>query len=131
MLTPIPGMVHLKVIVPVSPQDPEFSPSDGSPPPELPPRRSTAALIQLALEVACGMRPAESVDRKRFGPPARVHLAARARAGDLKGPVRVASLHLRNDGEVHGTAACADRWLAYTARVETTAPGRLLTFRVL
>lgn len=132
MLVPIPGMSMLKFVVPDPP------PAE---PPQLQPRplpsgahHVARALIQKALDVACGMRPLVQLERRRFDRPVHVHLAARLRHSGLRGPVAVASLHLAPgvDGlEVYGTAVCAGVTFGYTARLSTDWPGRLLSFRVL
>ncbi|WP_052098073.1 hypothetical protein [Corynebacterium doosanense] len=132
MLVPIPGMSMLKFVVP-DPHPPAVDP----PPPDAEVRRLAHALIQKALDVACGMRPMVQLDRRRFARPVHVHLAARLRGSDLRGPVAVRSLHLAPgtggpEGlEVYGTAVCAATTIGYTARLSTDWPGRLLSFRVL
>lgn len=132
MLTPIPGMTHLKVVTP-SPARPEprALAASAEAGPELAARRHAFALVRVALEAVCGVRPLERLDHRRYAPPARRHIAAGLRAGTLRGPVRVCSFHTKDDGELHGLAVCAGRWFAYTARMSTKKPERLLTFRVL
>lgn len=137
MLTPIPGMVHLKVIAPSpTPAALPAPPTQQAQPATDPDaQRRIHALVLVALEIICGMRPEERLDKRRYAPPARRHISERFRQGDLRGPVQIASLHRKDDGEVHGLAVCAGRQFAYTARL-TTRPGtrepeRLLTFRVL
>lgn len=124
MLSPIPGLTHLKVLVPRPPlidaAPPQSPPADGS-------RRRAEMLVRLALETAFGMRPVPQLKANQFATPVRLHVAARQRQG-IRGPVRVDTLHLRDDGELFGTAVSAGRAHAFTARVS----GRqLVSFRVL
>lgn len=125
MLSPVPGLTHLKVLTPAAPP---AEPSPTPPPPSSDDRRrQAAALVRIALEAAFGMRPATRLKPAQFATPVRVHAAARQRQG-VRGPVRVDTLHLRADGEVFGTAVSAGRAHAFTARV---AERRLVSFRVL
>lgn len=129
MLVPIPGMSMLKFVVP-DPRPPAVDP----PPPGAEVQQLARALAQKALDVACGMRPITQLDRRRFARPVHVHIAARLRGSDLRGPVILRSLHLApgTDGvEIYGTAVCAATALGYTGRLSTDWPGRLLSFRVL
>lgn len=125
MLTPVPGLTHLKVLTP-SP-----SPVDAAPPPPPPPpdgsQRRAEVLVRLALETAFGIRPVPQLKSTQFAPQVRLHAAARQRQG-IRGPVRVDTLHLRADGEIFGTAVSAGRAHAFAARM---AQRRLVSFRVL
>lgn len=131
MLSPVPGLTHLKVLTPV----PLLS--DATPPPP-PPRRAgvsgasgaqrrAQALVRIALESAFGMRPLPHLRSTEFDGPVRLHVAARQRQG-VRGSVRVDTFHLRADGEVFGTAVSGGRAHAFTGRV---AKQRLVSFRVL
>lgn len=125
MLSPVPGLTHLKVLTPRPPL------IDVAPPPP-PPRgpgveRRAEALVRIALESAFGMRPLPQLRPAQFDGPVRLHIAARQRQG-VRGPVRVDTFHLRADGEVFGTAVSGGRAHAFTGRVDG---GRLLSFRVL
>ncbi|WP_040085089.1 hypothetical protein [Corynebacterium humireducens] len=125
MLSPVPGLTHLKVLTPAPP------PADATPPPP-PPRgtgvqRRAEALVRIALETAFGMRPLPHLRPTEFDGPVRVHVAARQRQG-MRGQVRLDTLHLRADGEVFGTAVSGGRAHAFTGRV---AERRLVSFRVL
>ena len=127
MLIPVPGCTHLKVLVP----DPSPAPSP-PPQPTRDARRTAAHLVLVALEVAFGLRPGHQLTPKRFDAAVRIHVTARLRAArgarELRGPVRLDSLHTRSDGEVFGTARVGDRTHAFTARIDDT---RMRSFRVL
>lgn len=125
MLSPVPGLTHLKVLTPVPRR------ADATPPPP-PPRgagvqRRAEALVRIALESAFGMRPLPQLRSTQFDGPVRLHVAARQRQG-VRGPVRIDTFHLRADGEVFGTAVSDGRAHAFTGRV---AQRRLVSFRVL
>jgi hypothetical protein len=124
MLSPVPGLTHLKVLIPRPPlvdvAPPPPPPADGQ-------QRRAESLVRIALETAFGMRPVPQLKAAQFATPVRLHVAARQRQG-IRGPVRVDTLHLRADGEIFGTAVSAGRAHAFTARV---AGRQLLSFRVL
>lgn len=128
MLTPVPGLTHLKVLIPPTPL------IDVAPPP---PRHHTSpvqhratGLVRIALEVTFGMRPATQLTRRSFADPVRKHIGARLRSGRAagRGPVRIDTLHLREDGEIFGTAVAAGHAHAFAARVDGQ---QLASFRVL
>lgn len=128
MLTPVPGLTHLKVLVPPTPL------IDVTPPP---PRHNTPAvqhrasgLVRIALEVTFGMRPPTQLTRRSFADPVRKHISARLRSGvgAGRGPVRIDTLHLREDGEIFGTAVAAGHAHAFAARLDGQ---QLASFRVL
>ncbi|AGF71761.1 Rv3235 family protein [Corynebacterium halotolerans] len=127
MLTPVPGCTHLKVLVP----DPSPA-STPSPQPTRDTRRTAAHLVLIALEVTFGLRPAHQLTPRRFDAAVRIHVTARLRATrgaqEIRGPVRLDSLHTRPDGEVFGTAVTGTRTHAFTARIDDT---RMRSFRVL
>lgn len=131
MLIPVPGLTHLKVLVPTPPL---INVPLGAPPPLPPVRQETGRatpLVRVALEVAFGMRPLQQLTKRRFDPGVRVHITARRRASKSPtsgGAVRVDTLHLREDGEIFGTAVAGGQAHAFTARV---ADNRLTSFRVL
>lgn len=124
MLSPVPGLTHLKVLVPQPPLNavapPPPASTDGS-------RHHAETLVRIALETAFGMRPVPQLKAPQFATPVRLHAAARQRQG-IRGPVRVDTLHLRSGGELFGTAVSGGRAHAFTARMS----GRqLVSFRVL
>ena len=127
MLSPVPGLTHLKVLTPAPPL------IDATPPPPHPQtpdsgaQRRAEALARIALEASFGMRPVGHLPPERFAGPVRLHVAARQRRG-VRGAVRVDTLHLRPGGEFFGTAVSGGRAYAFTGRVEGT---RLAIFRVL
>ena len=125
MLSPVPGLTHLKVLTPGSPRADATPPSP--PPPPDGSRRRAEALVRIALEAAFGMRPLPQLKPAQFAAPVRLHASARQRQG-IRGPVRVDTLHLRPGGEMFGTAVSAGRAHAFTARM---AGRRLVSFRVL
>lgn len=126
MLTPVPGLTHLKVLTPPPPVD-----ATTPPPPSSPDgsgaQRHAEVLVRIALETAFGMRPVPQLKPAQFAPPVRLHVTARQRQG-IRGPVRVDTFHLRADGEIFGTVVSAGRAHAFTARVSER---RLVSFRVL
>jgi len=124
MLSPVPGLTHLKVLTPPPPliDAPSTPPSQPSPA-----HRRAEALTQIALEACFGVRPVHHLRPDYFAPPVRVHAAARQKVG-IRRPVRQDSFHLRDDGEIYGTAASTGRAYAFTGRV---AGEKLLSFRVL
>lgn len=125
MLSPVPGLTHLKVLTPATPLI--AVPAPPPPPRESGTQRRAEALVRIALESAFGMRPPRHLTPARFDRPVRLHIAARQRQG-TRGPVRVDTFHLRSDGEIFGTAVSAGRAYAFTGRV---AERRLASFRVL
>lgn len=127
MLSPVPGLTHLKVLTP-APSITDAAPPPSRSTPDAPGvRRRAEALVRIALETAFGMRPLPQLKPAQFAPPVRLHVSARQRQG-IRGPVRVDTFHLRADGEVFGTAVSAGRAHAFTARV---AGRKLVSFRVL
>lgn len=131
MLIPVPGLTHLKVLAPTPPF---IDDTVATPPPASPARQGSGnalPLVRVALEVAFGMRPLQQLTKQRFDAGVRVHIAARRRATRSpasRGAVRVDTLHLREDGEIFGTAVAGGQAHAFTARV---ADNRLTSFRVL
>ncbi|GAB2500106.1 hypothetical protein CATRI_03010 [Corynebacterium atrinae] len=127
MLTPIPGLTHLKVLVPsaplidVPPTAPRTTPITDS-------TQLSTSLVVVALEAAFGMRRANQLNANRFGMAVRTHIAARQRSGQRPEPVRMGALHLQEDGELFGTAHAGGRAYAFTGCVDKQ---RLLSFRVL
>lgn len=128
MLSPVPGLTHLKVLSPTPPL------IDATPPPPAADtgdggveQRRAEALVRIALESAFGMRPLPQLRTAQFEQPVRLHIAARQRQG-VRSAVRIDTFHLRTDGEVFGTAVSGGRAHAFTGRVDKR---RLVSFRVL
>ncbi|MDO5511666.1 hypothetical protein [Corynebacterium sp.] len=124
MLSPVPGLTHLKVL---TPRPLLIDATPPPPPPETGSQRRVEALTRIALEACFGIRPVLHLAPDRFAGPVRLHVAARQRQG-LRGTVRIDTLHLRSGGEVFGTAVSGGRAYAFTGRAQE---GRLLSFRVL
>lgn len=127
MLMPIPGLTHLKLLVPSTP----LIDVRATPPRTIPTADSTqlsTSLVVIALEAAFGMRRASQLNATRFGMSVRTHIAARQRSGLRPEPVRMGALHLQDDGELFGTAHAGGRAYAFTGCVDKQ---RLLSFRVL
>ncbi|GAB3941886.1 Rv3235 family protein [Corynebacterium tapiri] len=132
MLAPIPGTVHLKMIVPDPPE-----PKVVETPPALASEseRLARALIQVALEVCCSVRPVEHLSLRRFATAVRRHAHMRRRTLSVSGPVALHSLHIcpsaGDEVEITGSARCSAETLAYTARFTLEGIPRLSAFRVL
>lgn len=124
MLTPVPGLAHVKVWSPPTPRFRAPAPLPGS-------RQEAAALgpvVLLALQAAFGIRQLQSLPSEKFSATVRAQISARLRSSPVRGPVRLLRLHVRERGEVFGTAVCAQRLVAFTA---VTDGERLTSFRVL
>ena len=131
-LHPIPGMMYLQA---VAPRHDKPSATNARTP--LSASQRLRSLLQVALDVSFRIRPQSHLRRPGFGSTVRETLLSEP-PPEVTGPVRVASLHLREDpaglsdtAEVFGTAACAGRLFAFTGLARIAAPERLLEFRVL
>ncbi len=126
MLHPIPGLSHLKYLVP----DPIPTPQ----PHREPIPREVAALVRVALDSMFGLRPITQLHPKRFDANVRTHIAARQKVGHA-GVAKLLSCHVQVHGagaEAFGSIRFGKRATAYAARLaESDGMWRMLSFRVL
>lgn len=126
MLVPIPGLIHLKYLVP---DDPVLPRRHREPVP-----REISALVRVALDSVFGIRPVTHLHPRRFGAPVRAHITARRKQG-LPGVAKLISCHVQvraGTAEVYGSVAVDGRSTAYAARLdESDGMWRMLSFRVL
>ncbi|WP_394281294.1 hypothetical protein [Corynebacterium sp.] len=134
MLYPVPGHTYLQVLVPDSSNSaqpsPERSARDDDTSATTPgvPRRAAAPLVKVALDATFGIRQIQALQRARFSRTVLNNVMSQRRRVRRQGPVTLESCHVREDGEVFGTAVSAGRRYGYAARMDR---GRLTSFRVL
>lgn len=126
MLYPIPGLTHLKYLVP------EPLPVPGTPKAPIP--REVSALIRVALDSVFGLRPVSQLHPKRFDASVRTHVVARQKAGPV-GVVKLLSCHVQmgeGAAEAFGSVVLGVRTTAYAAQLrESDGIWRMRSFRVL
>ncbi len=127
MLAPVPGLSHIKLWCP-PPRPPEKDPA--SIPPTVPVEDGSdfVPVLLLALQAAFGMREVAALPATKFSPLVRSQITARLRSSPARGPVRLIRVHVRERGELFGTAVGARRLVAFTA---VTDGRRITSFRVL
>lgn len=128
MYQPIPGCAHLMRFIP---DDPVVysAPSDNMAEAE---KIFTSKLVNIALDVASGLRPLAHLSPKFFDPSISTHLSSwtRTHKGTRNTRMWMKSLHGRKDGEFFGTAILGDKQFAYTGRL-SKEQDKLRTFRLL
>lgn len=125
--TPIPGLAHLKLLVPVDRI--RYAAPAGA---DAAMRRVEALeLVSLTLEVAVGNRPLAALRPPKFDRSITRHLRAWQRANGqlLRGStIELKSMHAQGDGEFHGSVALGVRTHAFTGVVENK---QLRSFRLI
>lgn len=126
MLYPIPGLTHLKYLVPTVVPMPE--------PVREPVPREVSALVRVVLDSLFGLRPVSQLHPKRFDIAVRTHVAARQKAGPV-GVAKLLSCHVQMRGdlaEVFGSIRFGGRATAYAAQLgESDGIWKMLSFRML
>ncbi|GAB3592941.1 hypothetical protein CFAEC_03285 [Corynebacterium faecale] len=126
MLQPIPGLSHLKYLVP------ELIPAPH--PQKEPVPKEVSGLVRVALDSAFGLRPLTQLHPRRFDTPVRAHIIARQKAGHV-GVAKLISCHIQMNGavaEAFGSVRFGESTTAYAARLsESDGIWRMLNFRVL
>lgn len=125
--TPIPGLAHLKLLVPVD-RIRYVTPSGA----DAAQRRAEALeLVTLTLEVAVGNRPLTTLRPPKFDRSITRHLRAWQRANGqlLRGStIELKSMHAQGDGEFHGSVTLGVRNHAFTGVVDNK---QLRSFRLI
>lgn len=127
MLRTIPGYSHLKCLVPAAERT-------VAPTPRINTDDALRGCIQIALDVACGVRPETALHKHTYAGQVRIHLRAYLKSHDLRGPValqhvdaRIAPPPSRTDPfeiqileavDAIGTYAVAGKTKAFATRLE-------------
>lgn len=127
MYYPVPGLTHMKVLLPAPGRraaPPPISGKAGAMAGETP---TFSPLIRVALDAAFGIRDLKALQARTFAPMVRTYVRARRIGGLPPGVVKVSTSRRRGQ-EFYGTAEAAGARYAWVARVNA---GRLVSFRVL
>ncbi|QGU02681.1 hypothetical protein CKALI_09130 [Corynebacterium kalinowskii] len=140
MLRAIPGYSHLKCLSPSSQRTAMSAPRSS-------PDASLRACIQIALDVACGVRPTASLQRPTYDGQVRIHVRAYLKAHTLRGPVALQHIDVRlvppppvtdpfairilEAAEVVGTYSVSGKAKAFATRLELPEGKRQWIMRTL